>query len=47
VPTGRAATAADVVKGKTFSSKAAGKGGTGTLEILPGSTIYTNSVGTK
>ena len=41
------ATAADVAKGKTFSSKAAGKRGTGTLEILVDSTIYTNSVGTK
>ena len=41
------ATAADVVNGKTFSSKAAGKGVTGTLEIRDGSTIYTNSVGMK
>jgi len=41
------ATAADVVKGKTFSSKAAGKGVTGTLEIRDGSTIYTNSAGMK
>ncbi len=41
------ATAADVVQGKTFSSKAAGKGAAGTLEIRDGSTIYTNSVGMK
>ena len=41
------AVAADVVKGKTFSSRAAGKGVTGTLEIRDGSTIYTNSVGMK
>ena len=41
------ATAADVVKGKTFSSKAVGKGVTGTLEIRDGSTIYTNSIGMK
>ena len=41
------ATAADVVQGKTFSSKAAGKGATGTLEIRDGSTIYTNSIGMK
>ena len=41
------ATAADVVKGKTFSSKAAGKGVNGTLEIRDGSVIYTNSVGMK
>ena len=41
------ATVADVVKGKTFSSKAAGKGATGTLESRDGSTIYTNSVGMK
>ena len=39
------ATASDVVKDKTFSSKAAGKGVTGTLEIREGSTIYTNSIG--
>jgi formylglycine-generating enzyme required for sulfatase activity len=39
------AVAADVVKGKTFSSRAAGKGVTGTLKIRDGSTIYTNSIG--
>jgi len=38
-------TAADVVKGKTFSSKAAGKGAVGTLKIHDGATIYTNSIG--
>ena len=41
------AVATDVVKDKTFSSKAAGKGVTGTLEIRDGSTLYTNSVGMK
>ena len=41
------AAASDVLKGKTFSSKTAGKGATGTLEIRDGSTIYTNSVGMK
>ncbi len=41
------AVASDVVKGKTFSSKAAGKGISGTLEIREGSTIYTNSIGMK
>ena len=41
------ATASDVLKGKTFSSKKAGKGATGTLEIRDGSSIYTNSVGMK
>jgi formylglycine-generating enzyme required for sulfatase activity len=41
------ATASDVLKGKTFSSKTAGKGKTGTLEIRGGSTIYTNSIGMK
>ena len=41
------ATAADVVKGKTFSSRTAGKGAIGTLEIRDGSTIYTNSIGMK
>ena len=39
------ATAADVVKGKTFSSKAAGKGATGTLEQHPMGQSYTNSIG--
>ncbi|HEB70497.1 MAG TPA: formylglycine-generating enzyme family protein [Desulfobulbus sp.] len=39
------ATAADVVKGKTFSSKAVGKGKTGTLKLRDGATIYTNSIG--
>jgi formylglycine-generating enzyme required for sulfatase activity len=39
------ATAADVVKGKTFSSKAAGKGATGTLAQHPMGQRYTNSVG--
>jgi membrane-bound ClpP family serine protease len=29
------ATAADVVKGKTFSSKTAGKGASGTLDLPP------------
>ncbi len=38
------ATAADVIKGKTFSSKAAGKGVTGTLDLKVGK-IYTNSIG--
>jgi hypothetical protein len=37
------ATAADVVKGKTFSSEAAGKGVTGTLEQHPMGKSYTNS----
>jgi formylglycine-generating enzyme required for sulfatase activity len=41
------AVAADVLKDKTFSSKTAGKGVTGTLEIRDGSTIYTNSIGMK
>jgi formylglycine-generating enzyme required for sulfatase activity len=41
------AVVSDVLKGKTFSSKTAGKGKTGTLEIRAGSTIYTNSVGMK
>lgn len=35
----------DVVKGKTFSSKAAGKGATGTLEQHPMGQSYTNSIG--
>ncbi len=39
------AVASDVVKGKTFSSKAMGKGATGSLKIREGSTIYTNSIG--
>jgi formylglycine-generating enzyme required for sulfatase activity len=39
------ATAADVINGKTFSSKAAGKGVSGTLKIRDGATIYTNSIG--
>ncbi|WP_446010640.1 formylglycine-generating enzyme family protein [Candidatus Electrothrix sp.] len=39
------ATAADVVKGKTFSSKAAGKGATGTLEQHPMGQSYTNTIG--
>ncbi len=39
------ATAADVVKGKTFSSKAAGKGATGTLVLSPTAQTYTNSIG--
>jgi len=39
------AVAADVVKGKTFSSRAAGEGVAGTLKIRDGSTIYTNSIG--
>ncbi|HHL33604.1 MAG TPA: formylglycine-generating enzyme family protein [Desulfobulbaceae bacterium] len=39
------ATAADVVKGKTFSSKAAGKGVTGTLVLPPTAQTYTNSIG--
>ncbi len=37
------ATVADVVKGKTFSSKAAGKGVSGTLELQPTAQSYTNS----
>ncbi|MCF8055838.1 MAG: formylglycine-generating enzyme family protein [Desulfocapsa sp.] len=46
VPLGGAvgnATAADVVKGKTFSSLAAGKGVTGTLELHPMAQTYTNT----
>jgi formylglycine-generating enzyme required for sulfatase activity len=39
------ATVADVVQGKTFSSKDAGKGATGTLKVREGGTIYTNSIG--
>jgi len=39
------ATAADVVKGKTFSSRTAGKGVTGTLELPPCAQTYTNSIG--
>jgi len=39
------ATAADVVKGKTFSSRAAGKGVTGTLEQHPMGQSFTNSIG--
>ena len=39
--------ASDVVKCKTFSSKAAGKGVDGSLEIRAGGTIYTNSIGMK
>ena len=39
------ATAADVVKGKTFSSKAAGKGATGILAQHPMGQRYTNSIG--
>lgn len=41
------AAASDVVKGKTFSSKAAGKGVNGSLEIRAGGTLYTNSIGMK
>ncbi len=37
------ATAADVVMGKTFSSKAAGKGVPGTLELPPTAQTYTNT----
>jgi formylglycine-generating enzyme required for sulfatase activity len=37
------AVASDVVKGKTFSSKAAGKGVTGALELSPTSQSYSNS----
>ena len=47
VPLGGAvgdAVASDVVSGKIFSSKAAGKGVTGTLSI-PGRIFYTNSIG--
>jgi len=50
VPLGGAvgnAAASDVLKGKTFSSQTAGKGITGTLEILDGSILYTNSIGMK
>jgi formylglycine-generating enzyme required for sulfatase activity len=46
VPLGGAvgnAVAEDVVAGKTFSSKAAGKGATGTLELPPTARSYTNS----
>ncbi len=39
------ATAADVVKGKTFSSKTAGKGVVGTLGRHPMGQSYTNSIG--
>ena len=39
------ATAADVVKGKTFSSQTVGKGATGTLEQHPMGQSFTNSVG--
>jgi len=39
------ATAADVVKGKTFSSKAAGKGVIGTLKFRDGAKLYTNTIG--
>jgi formylglycine-generating enzyme required for sulfatase activity len=39
------ATASDVVKGKTFSSKTAGKGVVGTLQVREGGTIYTNTIG--
>jgi len=39
------ATAADVIKGKTFSSKTAGKGVAGTLERHPMGQSYTNSIG--
>jgi formylglycine-generating enzyme required for sulfatase activity len=45
VPLGGAvgnAVAEDVVAGKTFSSKAAGKGATGTLELPPTAQSYTN-----
>lgn len=48
VPLGGAvgnATTGDVVKGKTFTSKAAGKGATGSLKVREGGTIYTNSIG--
>jgi len=48
VPLGGAigdATSADVLTGKTFSSAAAGKGITGTLEIREGSGIISNSIG--
>ncbi len=38
------ATAADVLKGKTFSSKSAGNGVTGTLTIRDSGIIYTNSI---
>ncbi len=39
------ATAADVVKGKTFSSQVTGKGVTGTLELPPIAQSHTNSIG--
>ncbi len=39
------AEASDVVSGKTFSSKAAGKGVTGTLEQHPMGQSYSNSIG--
>ncbi len=38
------AVSSDVIKGKTFSSKAAGKRAIGSLEIRDGSTFYTNSI---
>lgn len=41
------AVATDVVKGKTFSSKAAGKGATGTLELHPTAQTFTNSINMK
>ena len=47
VPLGGAvgdAVPSDVVKGKTFSSKA-GKGLTGTLELPPGAQTFTNIIG--
>jgi len=39
------ATASDVVEGKTFSSKTAGKGVVGTLKAREGGTMYTNTIG--
>lgn len=41
------ATPGDVKKGRTFSSKAAGKGVSGALEIREGATLYNNSIGMK
>ncbi len=39
------ATSADVIHGRTFSSKAAGKGAVGSLKIRDGAVLYTNSIG--
>ena len=39
------ARAANVMEGKTFSSKVAGKGVTGSLKLRAGAVLYTNSIG--